>query len=190
MSTEEGTTTPAPAADDSGAAARIRQLVARVKELEAKVAEVEPLAAQADKWRSQYEEAKASSKAEREALRLEREIMSAGVMDAEGLDYVQHAYSKLPAEGRPPIGEWLANRDGLPKAVRAYLSDAAPAPQQAPTLPSQTAPATVPMPRTSTATVPQAPAEPAVWSAEAISRLSPSEFKAHRDAIMASLRTA
>ena len=189
MSTEEGTTTPAPA-DDSGAAARIRQLVARVKELEAKVAEVEPLAQQADKWRGQYEEAKASSKAEREALRLEREIMSAGVMDAEGLDYVQHAYSKLPAEGRPPIGEWLSNRDGLPKAVRAYLTDSAPAPQQAPTLPSSTAPAAVPMPRTSTATVPQAPAEPAVWSAEAISRLSPTEFRAHREAIMASLKTA
>ena len=188
MSTEEGTT-PAPA-DDSGAAARIRQLVARVKELEARVAEVEPLAQQADKWRGQYEEAKASSKVEREALRLEREIMSAGVMDAEGLDYVQHAYSKLPAEGRPPIGEWLSNRDGLPKAVRAYLTDAAPAPQQAPTLPSSTAPAAVPMPRTSTATVPQAPAEPAVWSAEAISRLSPTEFRAHREAIMASLKTA
>ena len=123
MSTEEGTI-PAPA-DDSGAAARIRQLVARVKELEAKVAEVEPLAQQADKWRGQYEEARASSKAEREALRLEREIMSAGVMDAEGLDYVQHA-----------------------------------------------------------------PAEPAVWSAEAISRLSPTEFRAHREAIMASLKTA
>jgi hypothetical protein len=115
--------------------------------------------------------------------------MSAGVVDAEGLDYVQHAYGKLPADGRPPIGEWLANRDGLPKAVRAYLSDAAPAPQQAPTLPSPTAPATVPMPRTSTATVQQPIPEAAAWSAEAIARMSPAEFKANREAIFASMRT-
>jgi hypothetical protein len=187
MSAEEGT----QPVDDSGANARIRQLVARVKELEAKVTELEPAAASADKWRAQFEEAKASSKAEREALRLEREIMSAGVTDAEGLEYVQHAYGKLPAENRPPIGEWLGNRDALPKAVRAYLSDAAPAPQSAPTLPSQSAPATIspPAPATSRATVPQAPTAPEAWSAEAIARLSPAEFKANREAIFAALRT-
>jgi hypothetical protein len=189
MNNDEGTTTTQPASDDSGAAARIRQLVARVKELEGRIGELEPQAQQADKWRSQYEEAKAASKAEREALRLEREIMSAGVMDAEGLEYVQHAYSRLPTDGRPPIGEWLANRDALPKAVRAYLSDAAPAPQQAPTLPSATAPATVTMPKTSAATVQQPVPEAAAWSAEAIARMSPSEFKANREAIFASLRT-
>jgi hypothetical protein len=183
MSAEEGT----PPIDDSGANARIRQLVARVKELEAKVVELEPVAANAEKWRGQYEE----SKAERDALRLEREIMSAGVLDAEGLEYVQHAYSKLPAENRPPLGEWLGNRDQLPKAVKAYLSEAAPAPQAAPTLPSQSAPATIspPAPATSRATVPQAPSAPEAWTAEAIARLSPAEFKANRDAIFAALRT-
>jgi len=187
MSAEEAT----PTVDDSGANARIRQLVARVKELEGRVVELEPVAASAEKWRGQYEEAKASSKAERDALRLEREIMAAGVLDAEGLEYVQHAYSKLPAENRPPLGEWLNNRDALPKAVKAYLSEAAPAPQAAPTLPSQSAPATIspPAPATSRATVPQAPSSPEAWTAEAIARLSPAEFKANRDAIFAALRT-
>lgn len=182
MSEEEGT----QPVDDSGANARIRQLVARVKELESRVVELEPIAAAADKWREQAEEAKAMTKAEREALRLEREIMSAGVTDAEGMEYVMHAFSKLPAENRPPLGEWLANRDGLPKAVRAYLSDPTPAPQAAPTQPAQ---ASTPAPATSKATIPQAPTAPESWTPEAIARLSPAEFKANKEAIYAALRT-
>jgi hypothetical protein len=180
MSAEEGTTTT----DDGGANARIRQLVARVKELEARVGELQPLAETAEKYRVQLDEQKAMSKAEREALRLEREIMSAGVMDAEGLEYVQHAYSKLPAEGRPSISEWLGNKEALPKAVRAYLSDA-PAPTATTAAPT---PAPAPAPSTARAAVAAAPDAPQSWTPEAIARLSPAEFKANRDAIFAALR--
>ena len=172
--------------DGGAAAARIRQLVSRVKELEGKVAELDPLAAEAAKWRSQVDELKAASKAEREALRVEREILAAGVTDAEGVEYVQHAYSRLPAEGRPPLAEWLGQRDALPKAVRAYLPEA-----PASTAPTATAPkpAPAPAPRPATGTMPQAPSEPQSWTPEAIARLSPAEFKANRDAIFAALRT-
>jgi len=180
MSAEEGTTT----VDDGGANARIRQLVARVKELEARVGELQPLAETAEKYRVQLDEQKAMSKAEREALRLEREIMSAGVMDAEGLEYVQLAYGKLPAEGRPSISEWLGNRDALPKAVRAYLSDAA-APTTTTAAPT---PAPAPAPSTARAAVAAAPDAPQSWTPEAIARLSPQEFKANREAIFAALR--
>jgi len=180
MSAEEGTTT----VDDGGANARIRQLVARVKELEARVGELQPLAESAEKYRTQLDEQKAMSKAEREALRLEREIMSAGVMDAEGLEYVQHAYSKLPAEGRPSISEWLGNKEALPKAVRAYLSDTA-APTTTTAAPT---PAPAPAPSTARAAVAAAPDAPQSWTPEAIARLSPQEFKANRDAIFAALR--
>ena len=167
--------------DQGAASARIRQLVARVKELEGRVGELEPVAAQAEKFRAQVDEAKAASKAE-------REIASAGITDAEGIEYVQHAYNKLAAEGRPPLSEWLAAPDGLPKAVRAYLPASTPtAPATTPTA-APAAPA-VPSPRTSTATIPQAPSEPQAWSAEAIARLSPADFKANREAIMAALRT-
>ncbi len=174
--------------DSGAAAARIRQLVTRVKELEARVVELEPIAASADKWRGQVEELKGATKAEREALRVEREIMAAGILDAEGLDYVQHAYQKLPAENRPALSEWLANREGLPKAVRAYLPDAPAATTPATT----TAPVTPPppvAPKTSIGTVPQPASEPQAWTTEAISRLSPSEFAQHKAAIYASLRT-
>lgn len=172
---------------DNGAAARIRQLVTRVKELEARVVELEPLAASAEKWREQVDELKGATKAEREALRVEREIMAAGILDSEGLEYVQHAYQRLPAEGRPPLAEWLANRDALPKAVKAYLPDA-----PATTAPATTAPAAAPAvaPKTSVGTVPQPANEPQSWTAEAIARLTPAEFNAHKNAIYASMRAS
>lgn len=181
MSTEEGTVTQ----EDGAAAARIRQLVARVKELEGKVAELAPQAEAASKYASQLDEMKAMSKAEREALAVERQLLSAGIADAEALDFVTHAYGKLPAEGKPPLGEWLANRDALPRAVRAYLPEA-----PAAAAPTQAAPASVtaPAPKASTATVPQAPSEPQAWTEQAIARLSPAEFKANREAILAALR--
>lgn len=186
MSEENPTTTETQ--DQGAAAARIRQLVAKVKELEGKVAELSPVAEAAEKWRVAADEAKAAVKAEREAMRVEREILAAGITDAEGLDYVQHAYSKLPPDNRPPLSEWLGNRDALPKAVRAYLSEPASAAPPA-TNPASTTRAAAPAPKTSTNTIPQAPTEPQSWTPEAIARLSPAEFKANREAIFAALRT-
>lgn len=175
MSTEEGT-------DTTGAEARIRQLVARVKELEGRVTELTPLAEQADKYRMQIEEVKAASKAEREALRIEREIASAGITDAEGMEYVQHAYGRLPSEGRPPLAEWLAAKDSLPKAVRAYLPEATPAAAPAPT--------TMTMPKANAGVTSQQPVvSPSVWNEQAIAKMSPSEWKANKAAILASLST-
>lgn len=185
MSNEEGTV---QAQEDGAAAARIRQLVARVKELEGRVAELAPQAEAATKYQTQIEELKTMSKAEREALAVERQLLSAGITDAEALEYVQHAYGKLPSEGKPPLGEWLGNRDALPKAVRAYLPEPAPAPPTQAPLAAPVTP-TSPAPKPSTATVPQAPSEPQSWTAEAIARLSPSEFKANREAIFAALKT-
>ena len=183
MSTEEGVQTQ----EDGAAAARIRQLVARVKELEGRVAELAPQAEAATKYQTQIEELKTMSKTEREALAVERQLLSAGITDAEALEYVQHAYSKLPADGKPPLGEWLGNRDALPKAVRAYLPEAPTV--TTPAAPTQPAAPVAPAPKPSTATVPQAPSEPQSWTAEAIARLSPSEFKANREAIFAALKT-
>jgi hypothetical protein len=175
VSTEEGT-------DTTGAEARIRQLISRVKELEGRVTELTPLAEQADKYRTQIEEVKAQSKAEREALRIEREIFSAGITDAEGMEYVQHAYGKLPAEGRPPLAEWLAAKDSLPRAVRAYLPEATPAAAPAPT--------TMQMPKANAGVTSQQPVvSPSAWNEAAIAKMSPSEWKANKAAILASLTT-
>jgi len=178
---EEGTTiTTTTEGSDSGAAARIRQLVARVKELESRVGELTPLAESAEKYRAQVDEVKAASKAEREALRIEREISAAGITDAEGMEYVQHAYSRLPSEGRPPLAEWLGNKEALPKAVRAYLAEA---PAAAP------APTAAPLPKSNAGTVTQTPPATTTWTSESIMRLTPAEFKANAAAINAALRT-
>ena len=178
--------------ETSGAEARIRALVAEKKQLEAQLAEARELATGADKWKQKYEEAQSTYKSEREAARLERDILAAGVTDAEGIEYVQHAYSKLPAEGRPPLAEWLGNRDALPRAVKAYLSEPASVAPMASHGPSSTpapTPAPTPMPRSNTGAVSATQPAPTAWSAEAISKLSPAEFKANRDAIMASILT-
>ena len=179
---EEGTTTANTEQSDNGAAARIRQLVARVKELETRVGELSPLAESAEKYRAQIEEVKATSKAEREALRIEREIAAAGITDAEGIEYVQHAYGRLPSEGRPPLADWLGNKDGLPKAVRAYLPEAAP-------VAAPPAPASVPLPKSNAGAVMQTPPATTTWTPEAIMRLTPAEYKANAAAITAALRT-
>ena len=100
------------------------------------------------------------------------------------MEYVQHAYSRLPSEGRPPLAEWLGNKDGLPKAVRAYLPEAAPAATPAPS-----APATTAMPKTNAGTVTQTPPATTTWTPESIMRLTPAEYKANAAAIQAAIRT-
>jgi len=95
---------------------------------------------------------------------------------------VQTFYSRLPQEGRPPLAEWLGNKDGLPKAVRAYLAEAAPAAPAATTGPTTTA-----MPKANAGTVTQTPPATTAWTPESIMRLSPAEFKANAAAIKAAL---
>ena len=176
--TEEGTTTTTTTeSSDGGAAARIRQLVARVKELEGRVSELAPLAESAEKYKAQIEEVKAASKAEREALRIEREISAAGITDAEGMEYVQHAYSRLPSEGRPTLAEWLGNKDALPKAVRAYMPEGG-------TPPTPAAPPAPPPPAANAGATDAPKGAPSQYSPEAISRMSPAEYKAARAAIL------
>lgn len=163
-----------------GAEARIRQLVEQVKALQGRVAELEPAASEVASYRTQLEELKGATKAEREALRLEREIYSAGITDAEGIEYVQHAYGKLKADERPALSEWLGNRDALPRAVRAYLPEAAA---------TTTAPVQVDnrmrLPASSATAVPAPSAGSTAFSAERIMSMSPAEFKANLDAIKA-----
>ena len=169
--------------DTSGAEARIRQLIAEKKTLEARLAIAEENAASADKWRTQVEELKASHKAEREASALERQILSAGITDAEGIDVVQTFYGKIPADGRPPLNEWLANKEALPRAVRAYIGEATPP------VTTTASTSTVTMPKTNTAVVSTPTSQPTAWSADAIKNLPVADFKANLPAILASLNT-
>lgn len=163
------------------AEARIRQLIEANKALTARVAELEPAAAEVAKYRTQVEELQGATKAEREALRIEREIYAAGITDAEGIEYVQHAYGKLKADERPALGEWLGNRDALPRAVRAYLPEtSAPQAAAAPVMDTRTK-----LPASSATALPAPSAGSTAFSAERIMSMSAAEFKANLDAIKA-----
>lgn len=178
----DDTTTP----DDVGtsrAEDRIRSLSTERKQLREQLAELQSryeqqseMVKQADTYKASASEWETKFSTARSQWETERELFSRGITDQEGMDFVRIAYDRLPAEGRPPLGEWLAG-DKLPKAVRAYMPDAATAPAPA------AKPTTPPPPANAGAT--NAPAgAPSQYSPEAISRMSSAEYKAARAAIL------
>lgn len=173
-------TTTAPLADESTSRAedRIRaltqerrqlreQLASFQSQLEAQAEAVkaaEMLKAQVGEWEARYAKAEQS-------WSFDRELMSRGINDEEARDFVTLAYERLPKEGRPALGEWLTQTDKLPKAIRAYLPDGAPA--AAP-------PAT---PRANAGAVPTGGQAPSNYSAEAIHNMPLEEYRAFRNTL-------
>lgn len=154
------------------------QLAAMQSQLEAQaeaVKSAEALKAQLGEWEGKYAAAETS-------WRTERELLARGISDAEGLDFVRLAYDRLPKDNRPPLGEWLSDTEKLPKAVRAYLPDSTPTTA---TPASEPAKATTPPPRANAGALPTGGQAPSQFSPEAISRMSPSEYRAAREAILA-----
>lgn len=120
----------------------------------------------------------------------ERELLRSGVLDPEAQEVAMLFHGKLApgADGkRPSISEWLANREGLPKAVQAYLPQApqvqqAPAPQAG--APQAPAPVRLPDSDRGAGAAPQASSS---FSPSAIKALTPEEYAKSRPAILASL---
>jgi hypothetical protein len=177
----DDTTTP----DDVGtsrAEERIRSLSTERKQLREQLAELQSryeqqseMVKQADTYKASASDWEAKFSTARSQWETERELFSRGITDQEGMDFVRIAYDRLPAEGRPPLGEWLAG-DKLPKAVRAYMPDGG--------LPPAPATTTAPVP-SANAGVTNAPAgAPSQYSGEAIQRMSGAEYKAARAAIL------
>lgn len=123
---------------------------------------------------------------------MERELLRSGVLDPEAQEVARLFHGKLApgADGkRPSISQWLANREGLPKAVAAYL----PTPQvqqvqvhapQAGAAPQPPAPVRLPDSDRGAGAAPQAGSS---FSPTAIKSLTPTEYAASRAAILASL---
>ena len=178
----DDTTTP----DDVGtsrAEERIRSLSAERKMLREQMAELQSrydsaqeMVKQADTYKASASEWETKFSTARGQWETERELFSRGITDQEGMDFVRIAYDRLPAEGRPPLGEWLAG-DKLPKAVRAYMPDAT-------TAPAPTAKATTPPPPANAGATNAPAGAPSQYSPEAISRMSSAEYKAARAAIL------
>lgn len=109
-----------PAGASNAAGDRIRALSKAKRELEAELAALkaagDPVALKA-----QVETMKEAARTQANAWATEKAIISAGVTDADGVETIRWAYERLPAEGRPELAAWLADREKLPKAAQAYL---------------------------------------------------------------------
>jgi hypothetical protein len=151
---------------------------ARAAELEARVAELVPASKRAETLAAQLADYERRAAAWTE----ERAILAAGISDPDGIDFARHAWSRVPADQRPEGGlpAWLQSRDALPRAVQAYLPQAAaatdPTPPVAPRLPAA-----------NTGAAPAVPHGGARFTADQIARMSDAEYTAHRAAIMAEL---
>ena len=152
---------PPPDADDEipgdatpRAQERIRALTAERTGLRSQLAAIAPRLAEATTLRAELDALRGQHAAEvsaRQAAEVvwqtKHAILAAGITDPEAEDIVAGAYGRVAApEGgaKPTLSEWLANREALPRGVRAYLSDAAPA--SAPVAPSTSAGAAAPSP--------------------------------------------
>ena len=130
-------------------AAEKAQLRSQLDSLTPQIAAAATLRGELDSLRAQHDAARAKWQAAQTGWTTERAILSAGIVDPEAADIVAHAYSRVPtpAEGaKPSLSEWLANREALPKGVRAYLPDAGAVAAPAATSQATTAPALPPTP--------------------------------------------
>lgn len=178
-------------------AAEKAALKAQLDSLTAKASEASRWQTEAETTRAEYQKAQSEWQAQQTSWQTERAMMSAGITDPEAPDIVQAAYARVqPGEGgaKPTLSEWLANRDALPKGVRAYLPDAPSSP--ASTAPVEAAPAqSAPAPAAPKVNAGAAPsAEPVkTFTPQAIQQMlgtpaGRAAYAANRAAILASLK--
>lgn len=177
-------------------AAEKAQLRAQLDSLTPQVATAATLRSELDTLRAQHDAARAEWQAAQTGWTTERAILSAGITDPEAADIVAHAYGRVPtpAEGaKPSLAEWLANREALPKGVRAYLPDAGTV--AAPIAAGQaTAPAALPpSPAVNAGASSGTPAPAKTFSPQAIQAMlgtpqGRATYAANRAAILASLK--
>ena len=139
--------------------AAAREATARATELEtnltasqARITELEAQAQELATLRQQFGTA-------REDWEAERALWQVGISEPEGIEVARLFHGKLPADGRPQIGEWLATLKAdpsqAPRALAAYLQgSSSPAPAPAPAHTPKGEPLRAPIPAPS----PQAPA--------------------------------
>ena len=125
--------------------------------------------------------------------------MRHGVADPDDVADLLAIYQRRATEGST-LGEWLADKDALPRSVSALLGGSQPTPAPAPVPASTEAPAPeaapaaaaapvtngTPLPAANAGAVPTPPAD-ALPNAKEIAAMSTEQYKAHRDRLLASL---
>ena len=166
-----------------------RQLQTQLEGLTSRMGELESTLQAAQALTSRVQELEASLETTRAQASTERTLFQSGLRDEEGLKVAQMLYNAQPEEGRPSLAEWMQNP---PRAVQAYLEQPqtqAPAPvsEAPPVEAAQAAPVPAAQPAANRGAIPQ-PASSSPFSAENINRMSPSEYQAQRESILAALR--
>lgn len=171
----------------------------RIAGLERTVQGLTEKGATADTLAAQLREAQQKHEAERSAWGTERAIVGAGITDPEGVEFARLAYERMkPGEDgkKPSITDWLGQRDALPKAVRAYLSDGAAQQGQGGQQGQQGQGANAggqvgqgqqgqgKGPAANGGVKPYSGA-PAAFTAEAVAKMTPEQYRASREAILA-----
>lgn len=127
------------------AAAKVGELEGTLTTAQARIAELEAQAQELAALRQQFDAARGD-------WETERALWQVGIADPEGIEVARLFHQKLPADGRPKIGEWLATLKAdpsqAPRALAAYLQGGAEAPKAAEAAPPKVdAPrATIPAP--------------------------------------------
>jgi hypothetical protein len=172
------------------------QLRSQLDGLAPQLAAAATMRSELDAMRAQHDVARAEWQAAQTGWTTERAILSAGIVDPEAADIVAHAYSRVatPAEGqKPTLSEWLANREALPKGVRAYLPDAGAVAAPATTGQAATPVALPPTPSVNAGASSGTAAPAKTFSPEAIQQMlgtpqGRAAYAANRTAILASLK--
>lgn len=150
-------------------AAQLGEVTAKAEGLSAAASEREDLAKQLE-----------ALKGEQQSWGVERAFLQNGLIDQEGIDVARFAYDRMPADARPEIGEWLQNRDALPRAVQAYLQPSQASPAPAPPVPAAT------KIDPNNGVVPTSSA-PETFPAGSIKSMDLDAYRQHRDSIIAAI---
>jgi hypothetical protein len=105
---------------------RFKEVNDELKAARAKLAEYEPVVTKAADLERKLTELKDAHKAQIADLGTHLSMADAGLTDTLGREVARLVYSKLPEDGRPPMGDWLkglrAEGADVPPPLRPYLT--------------------------------------------------------------------
>ena len=149
---------PAPADEQTVPYERFAKLEASRNDLQARLETLQEKAATVDTLAARLAETEAKALAAESRFSTWRDLSAAlGTTDQEALEAAEWAHSKLPSEGRPPIGDWIstvkADPSTAPKVLAPWLAQD-PGPDPAPATPE---PKRTPRPPKASPTPPASP---------------------------------
>ena len=177
-------------ADKREATTKLAELATQGEELTAKGGNAEEMQAELEKLRTPLETTSTGH-----ARQID--VMRHGITDPDDVADLLAIFERRAPEGSN-VGDWLTDRDSLPRSVSALLGSTTPAAAAAPAaappeaVPSPPANGTTngtPLPSSNAGAVPVPPA-PSMPTPAEIGQMTTEQYKKHRDHLLASLTSA